>query len=88
MFWGCGVKFFVAFLGVLVATAYCTLLERKLLAGAQRRKGPNKISWKGAAQPLADALKLLNKERVVPSRATKSVFLWAPCFALCASFRR
>ncbi len=42
--WACGVKFFVTFLGVLVATAYCTLLERKLLAGAQRRKGPNKIS--------------------------------------------
>ena len=32
-------------------------------------------------------MKLLNKERVVPSRATKSIFLWAPCFALCASLR-
>lgn len=43
IFLRCGLKFLVAFLSVLVATAYCTLLERKLLAGAQRRKGPNKV---------------------------------------------
>ena len=77
--------YFITFLGVLICTAYCTLLERKLLAGAQRRKGPNKVRWKGAVQPLADALKLFLKEEVIPSRANKFCFSYSPCLAFAVS---
>lgn len=71
--------------GVLLATAWCTLLERKILARAQRRKGPNKMSVKGVAQPLADALKLLTKKQVVPSRANLIPFVAIPRLALVIS---
>ena len=73
------------FLGVLLVTAWSTLLERKLLAGAQRRKGPNKVTFKGIAQPLADALKLLIKKQVVPSRSNWVPFMIMPCLALAIS---
>jgi len=43
MYLVCGRGYLLSFIGVLVCTAYSTLLERKLLAGAQRRKGPNKV---------------------------------------------
>jgi len=72
-------------LGVLMATAWCTLLERKILARAQRRKGPNKISLKGVAQPLADALKLLSKKQVIPRRSNVIPFVVMPCLALTIS---
>ncbi len=72
-------------LRVLITTAWCTLLERKILARAQRRKGPNKISLKGVAQPLADAIKLLTKKQVIPSRANEIPFITIPCLALIIS---
>lgn len=72
-------------LRVLVATAWSTLLERKILARAQRRKGPNKVSLKGVAQPLADALKLLIKKQVVPRRSNVLPFITIPCLALTIS---
>lgn len=53
--------------GALVAVAWATLLERKILAGFQLRKGPNKMSAKGLAQPLGDAVKLLLKAAPSPS---------------------
>nr|QUG10612.1 NADH dehydrogenase subunit 1 [Hydroides norvegica] len=72
-------------LGVLLTTAWCTLLERKVLASAQRRKGPNKVSLKGVAQPLADALKLLTKKQVIPSRSNWLPFILMPSLALTIS---
>lgn len=72
-------------LGVLIATAWSTLLERKILARAQRRKGPNKVSLKGVAQPLADALKLFIKKQVTPSRSNVVPFVTIPCLALTIS---
>ena len=64
--------------GVLVGVAYLTLVERKMMAGIQRRKGPNVVGVFGRFQPLADGLKLLLKERLVPSSATTSLFVLAP----------
>lgn len=78
----CGREYLLTFVGVLICTAYSTLLERKLLAGAQRRKGPNKVRWKGAVQPLTDALKLFLKQEVIPARARTFLFLYSPCLAL------
>jgi NADH-quinone oxidoreductase subunit H len=63
---------------LLVAVAYLTYAERKVLAAAQLRKGPNVVGWFGLLQPFADGLKLLLKETVIPSGANRIVFVAAP----------
>jgi NADH-quinone oxidoreductase subunit H len=63
---------------VLIGVAYFTLAERKIMASIQRRRGPNVVGIFGLLQPLADGLKLLCKEMVVPTKANAVVFLVAP----------
>src|SRR5207253_596001 len=63
---------------LLVAIAYLTYAERKVLALSQLRKGPNVVGPFGLFQPFADGLKLLVKETVVPSEANRVVFIIAP----------
>ena len=63
---------------LLVAVAYLTYAERKVLAAAQLRKGPNVVGPFGLFQPLADGLKLLMKETVIPTGANRGVFIAAP----------
>ncbi len=63
---------------LLLAVAYLTLAERKVIAAAQLRKGPNVVGPFGLFQPIADGLKLIFKEMVIPSGANKVVFLLAP----------
>src|SRR5499427_3586318 len=63
---------------LLVAIAYLTYAERKVLAFSQLRKGPNVVGPLGLLQPFADGLKLLVKETVVPSEANRVVFIIAP----------
>jgi NADH-quinone oxidoreductase subunit H len=63
---------------LLLAIAYFTFAERKVLAYSQLRKGPNVVGPFGLFQPLADGLKLLMKETVVPSGANRVVFVVAP----------
>lgn len=63
---------------VLISVAYFTLVERKVLAAAQRRRGPNVVGVYGLLQPLADGLKLFSKETIVPSPANKFIFIIAP----------
>jgi len=63
---------------LLLAIAYYTYAERKVLAFSQLRKGPNVVGPFGLFQPLADGLKLLMKETVVPSGANRVVFVAAP----------
>ena len=63
---------------LLLAIAYFTYAERKVLAYSQLRKGPNVVGPMGLFQPIADGLKLLMKETVVPSGANRIVFVAAP----------
>ena len=59
----------------LIAVAYYTLAERKIMASVQRRLGPNVVGPWGLLQPLADGLKLIIKEIVIPTRANARLFL-------------
>merc|ERR1712113_411029 len=66
---------------LLISIAYFTLAERKIMASIQRRKGPNVIGFLGLLQPLADGLKLLVKETILPSSSnlafSLSLINWA-----------
>ena len=72
----------VVFLAALAGMAFFTLFERKLLAHAQLRKGPAKVRLIGVAQPLADAVKLFLKQRVVLKLANQGGFVVAPALGL------
>lgn len=63
---------------LLIAVAYFTLAERKIIGSIQRRKGPNVVGYYGLLQPLADGLKLFVKESICPSNATTPLFFIAP----------
>ena len=65
-------------LPIMGAVAYLTLAERKVIAAMQLRKGPNVVGPFGLFQPVADGLKLLVKETVIPSGANRVVFILAP----------
>ncbi|MCB1651438.1 MAG: NADH-quinone oxidoreductase subunit NuoH [Alphaproteobacteria bacterium] len=64
--------------GVLLAVAYLTYAERKVMGGMQRRQGPMTVGPFGLLQPIADGLKLFSKETIIPSGAHRVVFLMAP----------
>ena len=70
----------------LITVAFFTLAERKLMAAIQRRRGPNVVGIGGVLQPIADGVKLLLKEVLVPYRSNYYLFLFAPVMALTLSF--
>nr|AHB34943.1 NADH dehydrogenase subunit 1 [Neoporphyra perforata]AHB35391.1 NADH dehydrogenase subunit 1 [Neoporphyra perforata]AHB35420.1 NADH dehydrogenase subunit 1 [Neoporphyra perforata]AIB08079.1 NADH dehydrogenase subunit 1 [Neoporphyra perforata]AIB08169.1 NADH dehydrogenase subunit 1 [Neoporphyra perforata] len=72
------IKTLTIILPLLIAVAYMTLAERKVMAAMQRRKGPNVVGIFGILQPLADGLKLFSKETILPSSANIFIFLAAP----------
>jgi NADH-quinone oxidoreductase subunit H len=75
---------FVIF-ALLTGFAYLTLYERRALARIQSRIGPNRAGPQGLLQPIADAVKLIFKEELVPAKADRILFFWAPVITLVPS---
>ena len=75
------VKLLVVFTVVMVGVALLTLLERKVSAWMQNRRGPNRAGWAGLLQPAADGLKNILKEETRPGASSRVLFLAAPAMA-------
>src|SRR5580700_3523609 len=64
-----------------LVAGYIVLVERKVLADFQVRLGPMRVGPHGLLQPIADALKLLLKEDIIPAESDKGIFWFAPCIS-------
>ena len=70
---------------LMISVAYLTMAERKVIGYMQGRIGPNRVGPWGLLQPIADALKLLMKEIIVPSSSSKGLFILGPILAIAPS---
>jgi NADH-quinone oxidoreductase subunit H len=76
------IKIVVVLIVMLTCVAYTVLLERKVAAAIQNRIGPNRVGWNGFLQPLADVIKLVMKEDIVPKEANKFIHDLAPMISI------
>ncbi len=76
----------IVIFALATAMAYMTLIERKIVSYMQYRLGPNRVGPGGSLQPLADLVKLLLKEDIVPSQADRPIFQLAPMISLVVAF--
>ena len=76
------IKIVLILVPLLVAVAFITLAERKVIAYMQSRVGPNRVGFHGLAQPIADIFKLLLKEVIIPTASSRYLYLIAPILSL------
>ncbi|MCB1827092.1 MAG: NADH-quinone oxidoreductase subunit NuoH [Coxiellaceae bacterium] len=76
------VKIVIILIPLFVCVAYVTMAERKVISYIQIRVGPNRVGLRGLGQPLADTLKLIFKEVVIPSASNKYLYLIAPMLSM------
>lgn len=76
------IKILVIVVPLLLGVAYLTYAERKVIGYIQVRIGPNRVGLWGLLQPIADLIKLLHKEIIIPTRSNKYLFVVAPLFSL------
>ena len=79
------IKALIVIFALLTGFAYLTWYERRALARIQTRIGPNRAGPQGLLQPIADAVKLIFKEELVPAKADKIIFFWAPVVTMVPS---
>lgn len=80
------VKILFIVVPLIIAVAYLTYFERKIIGYMQLRIGPNRVGFKGLLQPFADVFKLLYKEIIIPTAANKTLFIIAPMVVLIPAF--
>ncbi|PKN89864.1 MAG: NADH-quinone oxidoreductase subunit H, partial [Chloroflexi bacterium HGW-Chloroflexi-7] len=76
------IKSLVVILAMTIGFAYVTWFERRVLAKFQVRIGPNRAGKEGLLQPVADAIKLIFKEELIPANADKLIFVLAPVITM------
>ncbi|MDR2689968.1 MAG: NADH-quinone oxidoreductase subunit NuoH [Azoarcus sp.] len=79
------VKIVVLLVPLMICVAYMTYAERKIIGFMQERIGPNRVGPLGLLQPIADALKLLFKEVIVPGKSNKGLYILGPILAIAPS---
>jgi NADH-quinone oxidoreductase subunit H len=79
------IKILVIVVPLLLCVAYLIYAERKVIGFIQVRIGPNRVGFKGLLQPIADLIKLITKEIIIPTKSNKYLFIVAPLFALVPS---
>jgi len=81
-----GMKVVIVLVPLILAVAYFTYAERKVIGFIQNRLGPTRVGWRGLLQPFADVIKMLLKEVIVPSNSSRFLFLLAPLVSLVTAF--
>jgi len=76
------VKIFAIVIPLLLGVAYLTFMERKVIGYMQDRIGPNRVGFRGILQPIADIVKLLCKEIIIPTASNKYLYLIAPILSI------